>query len=84
MAANGTAAKHRPELQRGNSSAAKGCICFHLCTDSEILDFHARLPVVRSAQSPWHKYLAEVYGGASGVRYPIDLSAFEARHCRTA
>ena len=83
MAANHEAAKKRLHQQRSNGSAADPCMCFRMCTDADVLDFHARLPVVHSTQSPWHAYLSEVYGGVSdggvsAVRHPINLSTFEA------
>ena len=48
------------------------CHCFSLCEQSDVLDFHARLPIVHNKSSRWIPYLRAIYGSISS--FPIDLS----------
>lgn len=51
------------------------CECFGLCAEDEFVDTLARLPVVRSTDSPWYAYLTAVYGEA--VPLPVQMGSFE-------
>ena len=50
------------------------CSCFELCTQSGVAHFWQKLPIVRTASSPWFQYLTLVYG--SPVALPVDLAMF--------
>lgn len=56
------------------SSSCK--MCFALCSDIDIMRFHAHLPVVRKAPSPWIDYLATVYGTPPTL--PFDMQSISA------
>jgi hypothetical protein len=51
------------------------CYCFSLCSAPELADFHRRIPIVRSAASPWAKYLRTVY--REDVPLPVNMRNFE-------
>lgn len=51
-------------------------MCFALCSDTDIIDFHARLPVILDPSSPWMGYLTVVYGSPPVL--PFDMQSISA------
>lgn len=61
-----------------NASSCSTGACFSFCTKQDAINFHRRLPVVRSSRSPWYGYLQRVYNNTlPASALPIDLSTFD-------
>ena len=58
------------------SMQPRSCECFSLCGDHHLAWFHMHLPVVRSTESPWYKYLLTVYHQTS-LTLPVNMKRFE-------